>query len=42
VLADAAFALASFSEDIYTMLVLVDRALAFNPSYAHGCTLAVF
>jgi len=32
VLAIAAFALASFGEDIDAMIVLVDRALAFNPS----------
>jgi TolB-like protein/class 3 adenylate cyclase len=36
VLADAAMALASFGEDIDAMIVLVDRALAFNPSYARG------
>jgi adenylate cyclase len=36
VLADAAFALACFGEDIDAMIVLVDRALAFNPSYARG------
>jgi adenylate cyclase len=36
VLVDAAFALACFGEDIDAMIVLVDRALAFNPSYAHG------
>ena len=36
VLADAAYALASFGEDINAMIVLVDRALAFNPSYARG------
>jgi adenylate cyclase len=34
VLADAAYALACFGEDIDAMIVLVDRALAFNPSYA--------
>jgi TolB-like protein len=36
VLADAAHALACFGEDIDAMIVLVDRALAFNPSYARG------
>jgi TolB-like protein/class 3 adenylate cyclase len=36
VLADAAYALACFGEDINAMIVLVDRALAFNPSYARG------
>ena len=36
ILANAAFALASFGEDIATMTALVDRALAQNPSYARG------
>jgi tetratricopeptide (TPR) repeat protein len=36
VLADAAYALACFGEDIDAVIVLVDRALAFNPSYARG------
>ena len=36
VLADAAMALASFGEDIDAMIALVDRALAFNPSFARG------
>ena len=36
VLADAAFALACFGEDIDAMTALVDRALAFNPNYALG------
>jgi tetratricopeptide (TPR) repeat protein len=36
VLADAAYALACFGEDIDAMIVLVDRALAFNPSHARG------
>jgi tetratricopeptide (TPR) repeat protein len=35
-LADVAFALACFGEDIDAMIVLVDRALAFNPSYAQA------
>jgi adenylate cyclase len=36
VLAEAAFALACFGEDIDAMIALVDRALAFNPNYARG------
>jgi adenylate cyclase len=36
VLADAAFALACFGEDIDAMTALVDRALTFNPNYARG------
>jgi hypothetical protein len=36
VLADAAYALACIGEDIDAMIVLVDRALTFNPSYARG------
>jgi adenylate cyclase len=36
VLADAAYTLACFGEDIDAMIALVDRALAFNPSYARG------
>ena len=36
VLADAAFALACFGEDIVAMTALVDRALIFNPNYARG------
>jgi adenylate cyclase len=36
VLADAAHVLACFGEDIDAMTALVDRALAFNPSYAQG------
>jgi len=42
VLADAAFALACFGEDIEAMIVLVDRALAFNPSYARGWHISGF
>jgi TolB-like protein/class 3 adenylate cyclase len=42
VLADAAYALASFGEDIDAMIVLVDRALAFNPSYARGWFISGF
>jgi tetratricopeptide (TPR) repeat protein len=36
VLADAAYALACFGEDIHAMTALVDRALAFNPNHARG------
>jgi len=36
VLANAAYTLAYFGEDISAMLALVDRALALNPSYARG------
>jgi adenylate cyclase len=36
VLADAAYALAAFGEDIGAVTVLVDRALALNPSFARG------
>jgi len=42
VLADAAMALASFGEDIEAMIVLVDRALAFNSSYARGWHISGF
>ena len=42
VLADAAYALACFGEDIAAMIVLVDRALTFNPSYAHGWHISGF
>jgi adenylate cyclase len=42
VLADAAYALACFGEDIDAMIVLVDRALAFNPSYARGWYISGF
>jgi adenylate cyclase len=35
-LANAAMALAFFGEDIGTMMALVDRALALNPSFARG------
>jgi adenylate cyclase len=40
VLANAALALASFGEDIGTMMSLVDRALALNPSFARGWYLS--
>jgi adenylate cyclase len=36
VLANAAYALAYFGEDIDSMIALVDRALALNPSFARG------
>ena len=36
VLANAAYALAYFGEDIGTMMAFVDRALTLNPSYARG------
>ena len=36
ILANAAQVLAQFGEDIGAMIGLVDRALAFNPSYARG------
>ena len=36
VLADAAFALACFGEDLVAMTALVDRALTFNPNFARG------
>jgi adenylate cyclase len=36
ILANAAFALAYFGEDIGAMMALVDRALALNPSYARA------
>jgi TolB-like protein len=35
-LANAAFALAHFGEDIGAMIALVDRALALNPNFARG------
>jgi tetratricopeptide (TPR) repeat protein len=36
VLANTAFVLAYFDEDITAMMALVDRALVLNPSYARG------
>ena len=39
-LANAAFALAAFGQDIGTMTALVDRALVFNPSFARGWFLS--
>ena len=40
VLANAAFALAYFGEDLGAMMALVDRALALNPNYARGWHLS--
>jgi len=40
ILANAAFVLALFGEDIGAMIGLVDRALALNPSYARGWYLS--
>jgi hypothetical protein len=40
ILANAAFALAYFGEDIGAMMALVDRALALNPSFARVGTSA--
>jgi len=40
VLAFAALVLASFGDDIGTMIGLVDRALALNPNYARGWTIS--
>jgi predicted TPR repeat methyltransferase len=33
---------ASFGEDIDAMIALVDRAIAFNPSYARGWHISGF
>ena len=40
ILANAAIVLARFGEDIGAMIGLVDRALALNPSFAHGWYLS--
>jgi tetratricopeptide (TPR) repeat protein len=40
ILANAAFALAYFGEDIGAMMTLVDRALALNPNFARGWHLS--
>ena len=40
ILANAAFVLAHFGEDIGAMVGLVDRALALNPSFARGWYLS--
>jgi TolB-like protein len=42
VLANAAMALAVLGEDLDAMIALVDRALAFNPSYAGGWHISGF
>jgi hypothetical protein len=42
VLAEAAYVLACFGDDIKAMAALVDRALAFNPRYAMPGTSAAF
>jgi adenylate cyclase len=42
VLADAAVALAVLGEDLDAMIALVDRALAFNPSFARGWHISGF
>jgi adenylate cyclase len=40
ILANAAFALASFGENIGAMMMLLDRALELNPSFARGWYLS--
>jgi TolB-like protein len=40
VLANAAFALAHFGEDLGAMMGLVDRALSLNPNFARGWTVS--
>ncbi len=42
VLADVSYTLACFGQDIEAMIGLVDRALAFNPSYARGWHVSGF
>jgi len=42
VLANAAMALAVLGEDLDAMIALVDRAIAFNPSYAGGWHISGF
>ncbi len=42
ILANAAFVLAHFGEDIGAMIGLVDRALALNPSFARGWFVSGF
>jgi adenylate cyclase len=42
VLADAAMALAVLGEDLDAMITLVDRALAFSPSFARGWHISGF
>jgi TolB-like protein len=41
-LANGAFALACFGEDVGAMLALVDRALELNPSYARGWYISAY
>ena len=40
VLANAAFALAYFGEDLGAMMALTDRALSLNPNFARGWTIS--
>jgi adenylate cyclase len=40
VLANAAFALAYFGEDLSAMMALTDRALSLNPNFARGWTVS--
>jgi adenylate cyclase len=40
ILANAAFVLAAFGEDIGAMMALIDRALALNPSFGYGWYLS--
>jgi TolB-like protein len=40
VLANSAFALARFGEDLGAMMALVDRALSLNPNFARGWTVS--
>jgi TolB-like protein/Tfp pilus assembly protein PilF len=40
VLANAAFALAHFGEDLDAMIALADRALSLNPNFARGWTVS--
>jgi adenylate cyclase len=42
ILANAAYSLACFGEDVDAMIALVDRALAFNPNYARGWHISGF
>ena len=42
ILANSAFVLAGLGEDIATMIGLIDRALALNPSFARGWLLSGF
>ena len=40
ILANAAFVLALFGEDVGAMIGLIDRSLALNPSFARGWYLS--